>query len=127
MTARKPFLSVDADIDARLDRLAQEKGVATLVKPAAEAGEGAKERPRSLDVAPEPAVDPDSIPTPRSQMRSVKIEIPNYVWTELKIRAAHRGTTIKHVIMTSLLAEGFEIRQVDMIEDGRRDRGGDER
>lgn len=59
-------------------------------------------------------------------MKNFSIEIPDYVWKELKLRAAHRGTTIKHVILHSLKFEGFEIRNADMIEDGRRDRGGNE-
>lgn len=111
---RKPFMALDADIDdSRLERLAEEKGVATMVKSAAGAGEGAKAQP----VAP---VDPDSIPTPRSQMKNFSIEIPEYVWRELKLRSVHRGITIKHVIMTALRSDGIEIRNADMIEDGRR-------
>lgn len=126
MSERKPFISVDADIDERLERLAGEKGVATLIKLPSELGEGSKRRVPGASKA-EPAVDPNTIPTPRTQMQSVKIEIPDYVYTELRVRAAHRRTTIKHVIMTSLRLEGFEIREADMIEDGRRDRGGDDR
>lgn len=112
---RKPFMDLSADIDdARLERLAQDKGVATMVKPVPE---------QEAQVTPEPVLDPESIPTPRSEMKNLNIEIPAYVWTELKVRAAHRGTTIRHVIMTSLAAEGFEIRSADMFEDGRsRDR-----
>lgn len=119
---RKPFLALDVDIDdSRLERLAEQKGVATLVKRAQETDEGA-----TLTRKPEPVVDPETIPTPRNRMKNFSIEIPDYVWKELKVRAAHRGTTIKHVIMTSLRAEGFDIRNADMIEDGRRDRGGNE-
>ena len=127
MSDRKPFIAVDADIDdARLEGLAQRKGVGTLMKPANEPGEGAKQQPRVQSAAkPEPAVDPDTTPMPRTQMQSVKIEIPDYLYTELRIRSAHRRTTIKHVIMHSLKLEGFEIRDADMIEDGRRDRGGE--
>lgn len=125
MSERKPFISVDADIDERLERLAGEKGVATLIKPANEQGEGLKQQHAQSAAKPEPAVDPATVPTPRTQMQSVKIEIPDYVYTELRVRAAHRRTTIKHVIMTSLRLEGFEIREADMIEDGRRDRGGE--
>ena len=115
--SRKPFLALDADIDSRLERLAEEKGVATMVKPSDQAGEGGR-----VALKAEPKVDPESIPTPRAHMKNFSIEIPDYVWRELKLRAFHRGTPIKHVIMTSLKAEGFEIRNADMIEDGRRDR-----
>lgn len=127
MTERKAFMSVVADIDdAKLEGLAERKGVATLVKPGDEAGEGTRDDTR-VSRTRQAAVNPDSIPTPRSKMKSVKIEIPDYVYTELRVRAAHRSTTVKHVIMTSLRLEGFDIRDVDMIEDGRRDRGGDDR
>lgn len=114
---RKPFVDLSADIDdTRLERLAQEKGVATMVKTAPQPEQGA-------EVSPEPVLDPESSPTPRSKMKNLNIEIPAYVWTELKVRAAHCGTTIRHVIMTSLVSEGFEIRPADMFEDGRsRDR-----
>ncbi len=117
MGERKAFIGVDADIDERLERLAQDKGVATMVTPE-EAGQGADAGVRKT----KPKVDPESIPTPRSQMRNVNIEIPDYVWRELKVRAAHRGTTLRHVIMTSLKEVGFDIRNADMIEDGRSDR-----
>lgn len=117
MTERKPFLSLHADIDdARLERLAEQKGVAKLVQPANEAGQGAASATRKTL---EPMVDPERIPTPRSQMKNVNIEIPDYVWKELKVRAAHRGTTLRHVILTSLKLEGFDIRNADMVEDGR--------
>lgn len=120
-TTRKAFAPLSADIDdTSLENLARSKGVATMVKTAPQAEEGAQ----AAVQPPTPAtpIDPELIPTPRSQMKNLNIELPDYVWKELKIRAAHRGTTIKHVIMTSLKSEGFEIRQADMIEDGRRDR-----
>lgn len=120
-TTRKAFAPLSADIDdTSLEHLARSKGVATMVKTPPQAEEGAQ----AAVQAPKPAepIDPELIPTPRSQMKNLNIELPDYVWKELKIRAAHRGTTIKHVIMTSLKSEGFEIRQADMIEDGRRDR-----
>lgn len=117
---RKPFRALDVEIDdSRLERLAEQKGVATMVKPGSEAGEETK-------AARKPKVDPESLPTPAAQMKNFSIEIPDYVWKELKVRAAHRGVTIKHVIMESLRREGFEIRKADMIEDGRRNRGGNE-
>jgi hypothetical protein len=120
-TTRKAFAPLTADIDdTSLENLARSKGVATMVKTPSHAEEGAQAAAQAPKQA-EP-IDPELIPTPRSQMKNLNIELPDYVWRELKIRAAHRGTTIKHVIMTSLKSEGFEIRQADMIEDGRRDR-----
>lgn len=51
--------------------------------------------------------------------------MPEYVWKEMKLRAVHRGTSLRHVILTALVAEGFEIKDADMFEDGRRHRGTD--
>ena len=84
---RLPFQPISADIDdARLEKLAHNKGVSTLVKPSElpQSGQGQKQLAQ-----PEAVVDPETIPTPRNRMKNVNIEIPDYVWTELKVRAAH--------------------------------------
>jgi hypothetical protein len=62
-----------------------------------------------------------------SKLKTVNLELPDYVWTELKIRAAHQQTSLKHVIMKALLADGITIKACDMIEDGRRLRGANKR
>jgi hypothetical protein len=114
---RVPFMPVTDDIDDdKLERLAAEKGVGALVKPVAdEAGEG---RQAAAPVAKaEQAV---AAGTPRSDMKSLNLELPGYVWTELKIRAAQRQTSLKHVVMTALVKDGVTIHGGDMVEDGRR-------
>ena len=124
---RAPFQSVIADVDDdRLERLAEEKGVGALVKSKPDrAGEGAPPRislPVSNAKAPTLAEVEDSAiaATPRSAMKSVNIELPLSVWTELKIRAARQQTSVRHIIMTLLRNDGIEINDADMIEDGRR-------
>ncbi|MBN9248188.1 MAG: hypothetical protein J0I81_12230 [Hyphomicrobium sp.] len=57
---------------------------------------------------------------PRAEMKTGNLELPGYVWTELKIRAAQRQTSLKHVVMTALQKDGITISDADMIEDGRR-------
>ncbi|MFN3625308.1 MAG: hypothetical protein ACK4TP_14740 [Hyphomicrobium sp.] len=117
---RAPFMPVTDDIDDdKLERLAADKGVGALVKPVANgAGEG---RPVA---AAKPKVEKAAdAGTPRSEMKSLNLELPGYVWTELKIRAAQRQTSLKHVVMTALVKDGVTIQEVDMIEDGRRLRG----
>lgn len=105
---RAPFVPLAPEVDDdRLERLAAEKGVGALVKPVAN---GAGEKPR--------AVAADA--TPRSEMKSLNLELPAYVWTELKIRAAQQQTSLKHVVMTALVKDGVTIKDADMIEDGRR-------
>lgn len=126
---RAPFLPVSSDIDDdKLERLARDKGVGAFVKPtsnANRAGEGAQE-PAAVAAAPKqktetPAADTGA--TPRSRMKTVNLELPDYVWTELKIRSAHRQTSVRHIIMTALKGDGISIADVDMVEDGRRLRG----
>lgn len=114
-------MPVTSDInDDKLERLAREKGVGALVKPEKrEQGPRVSEKP-----APEiEATAPPSGATPRSRMKTVNLELPDYVWTELKIRAAHRQTSVRHIIMAALRGDGITIVEPDMIEDGRRLRG----
>jgi plasmid stability protein len=125
-TQRPPFLPVTSDIDdGKLELLAQEKGVGSFVKPTANknrAGEGTM-----AAMSPDPGTAEDEMPTstatPRSRMKTVNLELPDYVWTDLKIRAAHKQTSVRHIIMTALKGEGIVIADVDMVEDGRRVRG----
>lgn len=114
---RAPFLPVSTDIDDdKLERLAAEKGVGALVKPVANGGGES----RTAD-KPKPTVEKAAdAGTPRSEMKSLNLELPAYVWTELKIRAAQRQTSLKHVVMTALVKDGITVNEVDMIEDGRR-------
>lgn len=53
-------------------------------------------------------------------MKTVNLELPDYVWTDLKIRAAHEQTSVRHIVMAALQGHGVTIAEVDMIEDGRR-------
>jgi hypothetical protein len=126
---RAPFLPVVGDIDDdKLEQLARDKGVGSLVKTTTnqnKAGQGAAaEKPAQVDVGVEAAAGSDaadaSAATPRSRMKTVNLELPDYVWTELKIRAAHKQTSVKHIVMTALKADGITIAEADMIEDGRR-------
>jgi len=115
-TERAPFAPITPDIDDdKLERLAAEKGVGALVKPVANrAGEG----PRKPAASARPVPSPDA--TPRSEMKSLNLELPAYVWTELKIRAAQQQSSLKHVVMSALVKDGVTIKDADMIEDGRR-------
>jgi hypothetical protein len=121
---RAPFLPVTSDIDdAQLERLAKDKGVGSLVKPMpnnSRAGEGAPMPPDPSTVEDEA---PTSAATPRSRMKTVNLELPDYVWTDLKMRAAHKQTSVRHIVMTALKREGITIADIDMVEDGRRMRG----
>lgn len=123
---RKPFMPVTPDIDdAELERLAAGKGVGALVKPADQqpiAGEGASRIPAaSAPASGKPAAThPPSGATPRGRMRPLNLELPDYVLLDLKIRAAHANTSVRHLVMRALQANGIFISDADMVEDGRR-------
>lgn len=123
---RAPFLPVSSDIDDdKLERLAHDKGVGALVKPTGNqnrAGEGAVQSAASPESKAKEAEASLSGATPRSRMKTVNLELPDYVWTDLKIRAAHKQTSVRHIVMTALKGQGIAIAEVDMVEDGRRTR-----
>lgn len=120
---RAPFRPLTPEIDDdRLEQLARDKGVGVLARPA-----------KTVQAPPQVLATPDvEVPTisvsatndtgatPRSRMKTVNLELPDYVWTEIKIRAVQRQTSLRHVVMTALLADGVTITDVDMVEDGRR-------
>ena len=125
--SRPAFQSVELDpIDARLEAKAVEKGIPTLVTHKADASPAEEPSAPVEPVASAPrklarAVSKQA--TPRSRMKGLKIELPDYVWVALKKRAAEDMVSLRHVIMTALRDKGIPINDADMIEDGRRLRG----
>ncbi len=135
MTAHKPikpsFQAVELDpIDVRLEARAVEKGIPTLVSP--------KPEPADTDAAPiatATAAEPTKAKmsgaggriqsTPRARMKTLNVEVPDYAWIEIKMRAARQMVSVRHVIMSALKADGIAITDADMVEDGRRLRGAD--
>lgn len=120
---RAPFMPVTPDIDDdALESLARDKGVGSLVKPvASKAGEGTRAEAKVTPAPADTAQDSDDRqPTPRSRMKAVNIELPDYAWTELKIMAAKEQVSVRHIVMMALKARGIEISDFDLIEDGRR-------
>ena len=122
---RPAFQSLELDpIDARLEAKAAEKGIPTLVTP--------KSEPPVAEEPPIPIEPVAQIPrkasrvaaqmqsTPRSRMKGLKIELPDYVWIALKKRAAEDMVSLRHMIMKALRAQGIAINEADMVEDGRR-------
>lgn len=128
---QKPtFQSVEIDlIDQRLESQAAEKGIPTLVAPKPEtvvSAEPVRVRPQQPERTSRRAraTVSASQATPRSRMKTVNLEVPDYAWIAIKMRAAQEMTSARHLIMMALKASGIEINDVDMIEDGRRHRGG---
>ena len=98
-------------------------GIPTLVNPKVEetpADEPAVPLEPVAAVSSKAARTASKQATPRSRMRGLKIELPDYVWVSLKKRAAEEMVSLRHVIMTALRDKGIPINDADMIEDGRR-------
>jgi hypothetical protein len=138
MKQRTPFQPLDEDLDTKIETLAREKGVHTLVKPAqGEQGPRGSDTPNitapaaGTRVAPA-IVSPGMAPVPsdaafdeapaRTPMKTLNVELPDYVWTALKIRAAERKTSVRHVIMDALRRDGIAINEIDMIDASQRTR-----
>ena len=122
-TTRAPFMPVTPDVDDdRLERLASSKGVGALVRPQP-AGISAGQAGDTHKAAAPETVSNAEAATPRARMKTINLELPDYVWTDLKIRSAKEQVSVRHIIMTALKGQGVDIRDVDMIEDGRRLRG----
>jgi|KBSSwiStaDraftv2_1062776.scaffolds.fasta_scaffold4332811_1 hypothetical protein len=99
---RPAFKAVDLDpIDSRLEVRAAEKGIPTLVEPGA--GERRERAPRVRKV-------------------KLSVDVPEYVWTALRMRAAQEMVTVRHVVMKALKESGIDIDDADMVDDGRRAR-----
>jgi len=120
---RPPFQAIELDpIDARLEARAAEKGIPTLVtaKPMTAPEPAPVMAPRDEVRSQRPGRGPLNESTPRSRMKPLKIELPDYAWVELKQRVAEDMVSLRYFIMEALRAKGIKINEVDMIEDGRR-------
>jgi hypothetical protein len=122
---RPAFQSIELDpIDARLEARAAEKGIPTLVtpkpkhseevEPPARAGVSEVHAPREADRRTAQGA------TPRSRMKGLKIELPDYAWIALKKKTAEDMVSLRYFIMEALRAKGIPINDADMVEDGRR-------
>ena len=122
---RPAFQSIELDpIDARLEAKAAEKGIPTLVTPKTEPPPVAVMPAAAIAEIPPPPKKPAKAnpqeATPRSRMKSLKIELPDYSWVALKKRAAEEMVSSRYFIMQALREKGIPINDIDMVEDGRR-------
>lgn len=110
MSDRTPvFKSIGAPLDvddSALEELAGMMGVPALVRPKAP----------SVPASVAPAV-----PTP-PRPEKLTIMIPGYLMDALRQGAAAERTTVRHLVMSALRAQGYEIADGDMVSDGRRAR-----
>ncbi|MGO9543323.1 MAG: hypothetical protein ACLPPF_00795 [Rhodomicrobium sp.] len=120
---RPPFQAIELDsFDARLEAKAAEKGIPTLVttKPAQSPEPSPPITPPDESRAQRPGRGSLNEPTPRSRMKGLKIELPDYAWIALKKRTAEEMVSLRYFLMEALRAKGIPINEADMVEDGRR-------
>ena len=56
----------------------------------------------------------------RSPSRRIHIDTPLYAIKELKDRATAEDQTMRYIVLTALRSIGIDIKDIDMVEDGRR-------
>jgi hypothetical protein len=57
---------------------------------------------------------------PEPQIEKITVELPAYLTAALRREGAERRITIRTLVMMGLQALGFEVREQDLIPDGRR-------
>jgi hypothetical protein len=60
---------------------------------------------------------PGNMAAPR---KPLSVEVPDYLATALKVAAAQKSVTVRHLILNALVDAGFDVRAIDREEDGRR-------
>ncbi|MEA2880620.1 MAG: hypothetical protein QOF14_5816 [Hyphomicrobiales bacterium] len=56
-------------------------------------------------------------------MKTLNVELPDYVWTAFAIRTAEPQTSIRHLIMNALQADGLAIAAADITDASLRNLG----
>lgn len=56
----------------------------------------------------------------KERMASLKVEMPDDIWTALRHEALNRRVTVKYLVMEALAAKGYDIDLTKVAEDGRR-------
>ena len=87
---RKPFMPVSNDVDDRLEQLAREKGVGKFEALPSRQGRGGG-TDRIWARCPGSAAEP--VTKAPTRLKDRQPGAPDYLWTELKIHAAHQQTS----------------------------------
>jgi hypothetical protein len=133
---RPAFRSIPAPLtvdDDALERINHSLGVPALVVPAADPspkvqesvqdGPGpapASSSPPKAATAPrvkKTAPAADALPAPIERLH---VELPGYVTDAMRLEAATKRTSMRHIVLRGLAAIGFEIDPADLAPDGRR-------
>lgn len=128
MNTVKPALrSLVLDQTAKIvEQHAKEQGIKTLVA----TGEAPPEAAPTPSAPPAP-VEPAqprrrgkgsaSSTQSQSPARRMAVDLPVYLISAIRKRAAEDDTTIRYVITRALRKDGFSVESRDLIEDGRRE------
>lgn len=114
-------------------RLPAAKAVPTKAEPTNPLADLAGERgdinavsvtPRRMGAQTHVSSDMPHVPTTevtaKTRMRPLNVDIPDYLWLELKIRSAQKNVCVRNLVLSALKRAGFSIADADMAEDGRR-------
>ena len=106
---KNAFLPVEIDeVDRRLSETATRKRIPSLkLNDITTASVQSVPRQTSTDQAPSPR-------------KPLSLEVPDYLATRLKVDAAQQSVTVRHLVLSALADAGYEIKTIDMDEDGRR-------
>jgi hypothetical protein len=129
---KKPFapIAIDLDeIDNAVEELARRKGIPTLVDP-----EPIRANPSGAEIAHAKTAsvrggeDTGSLlathpSLPEIEYATLKFEAPLYLIDELHAAARRQRSSLKYLLLSTLKAQGFEVRDEDLVPDGRRLRG----
>jgi len=61
-------------------------------------------------------------PEPMAPLISVRFDCPDYIDRAISVAAAEQNVTKTYLILKALKADGYEIKDVDLVADRRRDR-----
>jgi len=96
------FQPVEIDeVDERLAEVAARKNIPSLV-----AASSAKEPVASTPL--------------RAPSKPLTLDVPDYLRVALKVDAARKGVSVRYLVLTALVEQGFDIEPADLMEDGRR-------
>jgi hypothetical protein len=129
MTAIKPALrSLALDQTAKIvEQHAKEQGLKTLVTtgeaPAAPVTTPTPEQVSPVEPTPIRRRGKGSAASVQSQspVRRMAVDLPVYLISAIRKRAAEEETTIRYVVTRALRKDGFTVESRDLIEDGRRE------
>lgn len=134
---KKPFapIAMDLDeIDYAVEELARRKNIPTLTPPEQRSEQAAPvstSKPGSRTREDEQGSEGESggsspeasrLP-PQTEYSPLGFDAPRYLLDELHAAARRQRSSVKYLVLCALKAQGFEVRDEDLIPDGRRLRG----